>query len=50
MICINEVTGLVGVEAYGGIWPVALLVRVFAFAAVCIGDIRTYLTSLKNLI
>jgi len=25
VICINEVTGLVGVEAYGGIWLVALV-------------------------
>ena len=49
MICIDEVTRLVGVEAYGGIWLVALVVRVFAFVAVCIGDIRTYLISLKNL-
>ena len=37
MIYVNEVTRLVGVEAYGGIWLVALVVKVSAFVAVCIG-------------
>ena len=37
MICIDEVTRLVGVEAYGSVWLVAAVAEVFAFVAVCIG-------------
>jgi len=34
VIYVDEVTGLVGIEAYGGIWLVALEVEVFAVIAI----------------
>ena len=38
MVDIDEVTGFVGVEAYGGVWFVTAVVEVFAFVGVCKGD------------
>jgi len=38
MVDVDEVTGFVGVKAYGGIGFVATIVEVFAVIAVCIGD------------
>ena len=38
MVDIDEVTGFVGVEAYGGIGFVATIVEVFAVVGVCKGD------------
>ena len=35
VVDIDEVTGFVGVEAYGGVWFVTAVVEVFAFVAVC---------------
>jgi len=37
VIYVDEVTRLVGVEAYGSVWLVAAVAEVFAFVAVCIG-------------
>ena len=38
MVYVNEVTGFVGVKAYGGIGFVATVVEVFAVVAICIGQ------------
>ena len=38
VVYVDEVTGFVGVEAYGGVWFVATIVEVFAVIAVCKGD------------
>ena len=35
VVYVDEVTGFVGVEAYGGVWFVTAVVEVFAFVAVC---------------
>ena len=35
VVDVDEVTGFVGVEAYGGVGFVATVVEVFAFVAVC---------------
>ena len=35
VVYVNEVTGFVGVEAYGGVGFVTAVVEVFAFVAVC---------------
>ena len=35
VVYVDEVTGFVGVEAYGGGWFVTAVVEVFAFVAVC---------------
>ena len=35
MINVDEVTGLVGVKAYGGVWFVTTVAEVFAVVAVC---------------
>jgi len=37
VIYFNEVTGLIGVEAYGGAWLVALIVKICTIVAACIG-------------
>ncbi|MDC3200867.1 hypothetical protein OAT92_09775 [Porticoccaceae bacterium] len=37
VVDVDEVTGLVGVKAYGGIGFVATIVKVFAVIAVCKG-------------
>ena len=34
VVYVDEVTGFVGVEAYGGIWLIALEVEVFAVVAI----------------
>ena len=38
VVDVDEVTGFVGVEAYGGIGFVATIVEVFAVVGVCKGD------------
>ena len=38
VVDVDEVTGFVGVETYGGIGFVATVVEVFAIVRVCIGD------------
>ena len=38
MINVNEVTGFIGVEAYGGIGFVTTVVKVFAIVVVCTGQ------------
>ena len=38
VVYVDEVTGFVGVEAYGGVWFVATIVEVFAVIAVCKED------------
>lgn len=38
VVDVDEVTGFVGVEAYGGIGFIATVVEVFAVIAVCIGE------------
>jgi hypothetical protein len=38
MVDVDEVTGFVGVKAYGGIGFVATVVEVFAVVAICIGQ------------
>ena len=38
VVDVDEVTGFVGVEAYGGIGFVATVVKVFAVIAACIGE------------
>lgn len=38
MVYVNEVTGFVGVKAYGGIGLVATVFEVFAVVGVCKGD------------
>ena len=35
VVDVDEVTGFVGVKAYGGVWFVTAVVEVFAFVAVC---------------
>ena len=38
VVDVDEVTGFVGVEAYGGVGFIATIVEVFAVIAVCEGD------------
>ena len=38
VVDVDEVTGFVGIKAYGGIGFVATIVEFFAVIAVCIGD------------
>jgi len=38
VVDVDEVTGFVGVEAYGGVGFVATIVKVFAVVAVCEGQ------------
>ena len=38
VVDVDEVTGFVGIEAYGGIGFVATIVKVFAIIGVCKGD------------
>ena len=38
VVDVDEVTGFVGVKAYGGIGFVATVVEVFAVVAICIGQ------------
>ena len=38
VVDVNEVTGFVGVEAYGGIGLVATIVEAFAVVATCEGE------------
>jgi hypothetical protein len=38
VVDVNEVTGFVSVEAYGGVGFVTAVVEVFAFVGVCKGD------------
>ena len=38
VVYVNEVTGFVGIEAYGGIRFVATVVEVFAVVVVCKGE------------
>ena len=38
MVDVDEVTGFISVEAYGGIGFVAAIVEFFAVIAVCIGE------------
>ena len=38
MVDVDEVTGFVGVEAYGGVRLVTTIVEVFAIVAVCKGQ------------
>ena len=38
MVDVDEVTGFVGVEAYGGVGFVATIVEVFAVVVVCKGQ------------
>ena len=38
VVDIDEVTGFVGVKAYGGVGFVTAVVEVFAFVAVCKGE------------
>ena len=38
VVDVDEVTGFVGVEAYGGVGFVATVVEVFAVVGVCKGD------------
>ena len=37
VVYVDEVTGFVGVEAYGGIWFVTAVAEVFAVVGVCVG-------------
>ena len=38
VVYVNEVTGFVGVKAYGGIGFIAMVVEVFAIVALCKGE------------
>ena len=38
VVYVDEVTGFVGVEAYGGVWFVTAVVEVFAVVVVCKGE------------
>ena len=38
VVYVDEVTGFVGVEAYGGVWFVTAVRKVFSVMAVCIGE------------
>ena len=38
VVNIDEVTGFVSVEAYGGVWFVTTVAEVFAVVAVCVGE------------